>query len=101
MSYLNDAAQPVRALLAGSITMAADTEKLLQENAADQIGAGHALLTGHSWSQVKTHNKKIYMNGDVALKNVKYEHTNRPGFLLGLIGFFTAGLFFSFIFLVH
>lgn len=52
MSYLNDAAQPVRALLAGSITMAADTEKLLQENAADQIGAGHALLTGHSWSQV-------------------------------------------------
>ena len=64
MSYLNDAAQPVRALLAGSITMAADTEKLLQENAADQIGAGHALLTGHSWSQVKTHNKKIYMNGD-------------------------------------
>ena len=31
--------------------MAADTEKLLQENAADQIGAGHALLTGHSWSQ--------------------------------------------------
>ena len=64
--------------------MAADTEKLLQENAADQIGAGHALLTGHSWSQVKTHNKKIYMNGDVALKNVKYEHTNRPGFLLGL-----------------
>jgi 2,4-dienoyl-CoA reductase-like NADH-dependent reductase (Old Yellow Enzyme family) len=51
VSYLNDAAQPVRALLAGSITMAADTEKLLQENAADQIGAGHALLTGHSWSK--------------------------------------------------
>jgi hypothetical protein len=25
---------------------------------------------------------------------VKYEHTNRPGFLLGFIDFFTAGLFF-------
>ena len=25
---------------------------------------------------------------------MKYEHTNRPGFLLGLIDFFTAGLFF-------
>ena len=29
-------------------------------------------------------------------KNVKYKHTNRPGFLLGLIDFFTAGLFFLF-----
>ena len=25
---------------------------------------------------------------------MKYEHTNRPGFLLGFIDFFTAGLFF-------
>ena len=25
---------------------------------------------------------------------MKYKHTNRPGFLLGLIDFFTAGLFF-------
>ena len=25
---------------------------------------------------------------------VKYEHTNRPGFLLGFIDFFTAGIFF-------
>ena len=25
---------------------------------------------------------------------MKYTHTNRPGFLLGLIDFFTAGLFF-------
>ena len=47
-------------------------------------------------ARLKTRNKKIYMNGDVALKNVKYEHTNRPGFLLGLIDFFTAGLFFLF-----
>ena len=27
---------------------------------------------------------------------MKYKHTNRPGFLLGLIDFFTAGLFFLF-----
>ena len=26
----------------------------------------------------------------------KYQHTNRPGFLLGFIDFFTAGLFFVF-----
>ena len=26
--------------------------------------------------------------------SMKYKHTNRPGFLLGLIDFFTAGLFF-------
>ena len=25
---------------------------------------------------------------------MKYKHTNRPGFLLGFIDFFTAGLFF-------
>jgi len=25
---------------------------------------------------------------------MKYKHTNRPGFLLGLVDFFTAGLFF-------
>ena len=25
---------------------------------------------------------------------MKYRHTSRPGFLLGLIDFFTAGLFF-------
>ena len=25
---------------------------------------------------------------------MRFEHTNRPGFLLGLVGFFTAGLFF-------
>ena len=25
---------------------------------------------------------------------MKYEHTNRPGFLLGFIDFFTAGIFF-------
>ena len=28
--------------------------------------------------------------------NAKYKHTDRPGFLLGLIDFFTAGLFFLF-----
>ena len=28
--------------------------------------------------------------------NVKYKHTDRPGFLLGLIDFCTAGLFFLF-----
>ena len=27
---------------------------------------------------------------------MKYKHTNRPGFLLGFIDFFTAGLFFLF-----
>ncbi len=27
---------------------------------------------------------------------MKFEHTNRPGFLLGFIDFFTAGLFFLF-----
>ena len=27
---------------------------------------------------------------------MKYKHTNRPGFFLGLIDFFTAGLFFLF-----
>ena len=27
---------------------------------------------------------------------MNYKHTNRPGFLLGLIDFFTAGLFFLF-----
>ena len=25
---------------------------------------------------------------------MKFRHTNRPGFLLGLVDFFTAGLFF-------
>ena len=28
------------------------------------------------------------------MKPMKYKHTNRPGFLLGFIDFFTAGLFF-------
>ncbi|MBR1814853.1 MAG: hypothetical protein IJ773_13750 [Lachnospiraceae bacterium] len=28
------------------------------------------------------------------MENMKYKNTNRPGFLLGLIDFFTAGLFF-------
>ncbi|MBQ9663482.1 MAG: hypothetical protein IJV40_10075 [Oscillospiraceae bacterium] len=27
---------------------------------------------------------------------MKYKHTNRPGFLLGFVDFFTAGLFFVF-----
>jgi len=27
---------------------------------------------------------------------MRFEHTNRPGFLLGLVDFFTAGLFFLF-----
>ena len=27
---------------------------------------------------------------------MKFSHTNRPGFLLGFIDFFTAGLFFLF-----
>ena len=27
-------------------------------------------------------------------KQMKYRHTHRPGFLLGLVDFFTAGLFF-------
>ena len=27
-------------------------------------------------------------------KTVRFQHTNRPGFLLGLIDFFTAGVFF-------
>ena len=27
---------------------------------------------------------------------MRYKHTNRPGFLLGFIDFFTAGLFFLF-----
>ena len=29
-------------------------------------------------------------------EEIKFKHTNRPGFLLGFIDFFTAGLFFLF-----
>ena len=28
------------------------------------------------------------------MDKMRFEHTHRPGFLLGLIDFFTAGLFF-------
>ena len=46
---------------------------------------------GFALVSVQISDKQISMD-----QNVKYTHTNRPGFLLGLIDFFTAGLFFLF-----
>ena len=34
--------------------------------------------------------------GSLKEGNVRFRHTNRPGFLLGFVDFFTAGLFFLF-----
>ena len=40
-----------------------------------------------------THEKCIRTRGDIPVRR-KYRHTHQPGFLLGFIDFFTAGLFF-------